>query len=593
MPTAKTKTVAKRPVHHRAKARVAHHYFRVMPNKKYYRIAIWIVFFVVSFVIGAQMMYPLCRAVPFATLSGESVGWWKEEELAGELARRYDGTMVKFKTASGLDEEAALKNAGAEQQASANIERLRQYPFWQRLIPFSILWQRPNVEQTSVSFSPSVLRTFSIDVAKKLTTVPQNATLSITNGELIATSDSDGQLVTADDVRRALETTGGFTLGQTTVVDIDSTIQRPETISSDLREVRDEAERAIAREIRFTSSNETVIEVTAKQRASWLEIAATKEGVPELAVNRKALQSYFAALNKTYGTPAGETKITLVNGIETGRTTGKNGEAIRQNEMADLVVTRLLSADAPDEDIPLVFTKLTPSITYNGRYTSSEAGLRAYVRDITRDGNITLSIRQLSGNNWSASGGGATSRVSASTFKLYVALYLFDQMNKGNTSWNDSMLDTTVSTCFDRMTIASTNPCAYEWLNQWGRGTVNNFLYANGFSTATTFTHPLASHTSTDDLVRFMAGLETGSLIGGEHRDRLLSSLNSHPYRSGVPAGSAGRVHNKVGFLWDYLTDGSIVYHADGTYVMGIITKGQSYARIAEITRELEKIMYP
>ena len=143
------------------------------------------------------------------------------------------------------------------------------------------------------------------------------------------------------------------------------------------------------------------------------------------------------------------------------------------------------------------------------------------------------------------------------------------------------------------MTNAGTNPCAEAWLNSWGRDNVNNFVYEHGFSRGTTFTDPVATHTTAADLAKFMIGLEDGSLVGGAYRDRLLHSLSVHPYRSGVPAGSAGQVWDKVGFLWDYVHDAAIVRHPKGRYVIVVMTKGRSYATIAGITREVEKIMYP
>ncbi len=144
------------------------------------------------------------------------------------------------------------------------------------------------------------------------------------------------------------------------------------------------------------------------------------------------------------------------------------------------------------------------------------------------------------------------------------------------------------------MTIASTNPCAVAWLDSFGRTNMNNFVYARGFSGGTSFTNPMAVHTTANDLRKFMAGLHSSSLVKGAQRDRLLHSLSVHPYRYGVPTGSAGSVQDKVGFLWDYVHDAAIVRHPKGTYIVAIMTKGAGgYARIASITRELERIMYP
>jgi hypothetical protein len=104
---------------------------------------------------------------------------------------------------------------------------------------------------------------------------------------------------------------------------------------------------------------------------------------------------------------------------------------------------------------------------------------------------------------------------------------------------------------------------------------------------------PVATHTTANDLQKMMLGINDGSLMSGANKDRLLHSLATHPYRYGIPTGSSGQVWDKVGFLWDYVHDTAIVKHPQGTYVMTIMTKGQSYATIASLTREIERIMYP
>ena len=140
----------------------------------------------------------------------------------------------------------------------------------------------------------------------------------------------------------------------------------------------------------------------------------------------------------------------------------------------------------------------------------------------------------MGGSGWSADADAEESVVSASTYKLFVAKRLFDEINAGGISWNDPMLDTTVSGCFDRMTIASTNPCAVAWLDRFGRQNLNDFVYRLGFSRAVTFTHAQATHVSAGDLTKFMVGLETGSLIGGEQRERLSTQIGRASCRERV-----------------------------------------------------------
>ena len=75
-------------------------------------------------------------------------------------------------------------------------------------------------------------------------------------------------------------------------------------------------------------------------------------------------------------------------------------------------------------------TDLEPSVIYNNRYTPTEDGLRAYVRDKARNG-AWFSIRQLGGGGWSADADAEESVVSASTYKLFIAKRLFDEINAG------------------------------------------------------------------------------------------------------------------------------------------------------------------
>jgi hypothetical protein len=82
-------------------------------------------------------------------------------------------------------------------------------------------------------------------------------------------------------------------------------------------------------------------------------------------------------------------------------------------------------------------------------------------------------------------------------------------------------------------------------------------------------------------------------MISGTDRSMLLDKMGRQVYRAGVPAGSAGTVQDKVGFLWDYLHDAAIVHHPKGTYVLVVMTKSSSWGRIADITKQLEHIMYP
>ena len=301
---------------------------------------------------------------------------------------------------------------------------------------------------------------------------------------------------------------------------------------------------------------------------------------------------YVNGINGKVAVAPQSVTVTVVDGNETGRSGGANGSALDTSAVTDALSVALIDGAKP-ATVTAAMQPVAPGITYARSYTNSQEGLRAYVAYATSTQNVRIVVQQLDGPGWGASGRADESLPSASTYKLFVAKMLFKKMDEGAIHWDDPILDTNVSGCFDRMTIASTNPCAVEWLQQFGRDNMNDYVHSLGFSGGTSFTHPTAVHTTAGDLAKFMIGLENGSLIGGDYRNRLYQSLSSHPYRNGIPTGVKGTVYDKVGFLWDYVHDSAIVYGPKGTYVLVIMTKGYSYAYIANVARQIESIMYP
>lgn len=572
------------------KQRISRHYYAVMPNKKHHRVLVWVVFLLIVGTIAAQMLYPLNRAVPFASLAGRPVGFTPELQLAEQIAGAFPDAKIRLQAGTKTTEEIALVKAGAEQNADAMVRMLTDYPFWQRFVPGSILWQRPNVADWKLDYATVQLSKFAQQQAAILTHDPINAGVAIKDGVLMATADQPGIKVVAEDISKAI-INAAPKYGVTTTIAVAAQSIVAAKTAEDLSSVKSQAQAALnipvqiqANGLTFTPDN--------TEKAGWLRLSEDQAGKTTLSVDTDKLNSYIDnVVAKQAGKPAGQTNIVLQNGREVGRQTGELGLRVNNPPLAELITNYLLKKQGRPPFIAEMVT-VQPSIIYNSSYTATQEGLQAYISEKAKHG-AWISIRQLDGQQWAAGSDDHDSVVSGSTYKLYVALYLFKEMDAGTINWGTPILDTNTDTCFNRMTIASTNPCAEEWLRQFGRTNVNDYLYGQGFSTATTFTHPEAAHTSAADLTKYMIGLEQGTLISGAHRDRLLYSLSHHPYRYGIPTGSAGQVWDKVGFVFDYVNDTAIVHHPKGTYVMTIMTQGQSYGAIAAMTREIEKIMYP
>lgn len=568
---------------------VATRYYAIMPTKKHHRILIWVVFLCVATTIAGQMLYPPNRAVPFARLGSESVGWKDESELSQAIGTAFQQAKIRLTTDNRTVNDVLLSTTGAEPRTTDMAISLVEYPFWQRFVPGSLLWQRPSVSTWRLDFAATPLRVFCDAQSKELTYDAVNASLQIKDGILVATNEQKGSHTTTAQIADALKD-AKIAYGGVTPISVTADTVKPTKTAADLSDVRSRAEAALSRSL-MIQANARTFTPTAAEKALWLQLADDVSGATTLSISVPALNAYLDSLSKEVGTPAGQTDVTIKDGQEVSRVTGTVGSKISNQPLVDLIQEYLLNQKGRSPFIA-EFVSVEPTIIYNKTYTATEAGLRAYITEQAKNG-AWISIRQLDGMHWSADADATDSVVSGSTFKLFVALYLFKEMDEGKRDWTTPILDTDTTTCFDRMTIASTNPCADEWLRQFGRTNVNAYLYNRGFSHATTFTHPEAAHTSALDLTTYMIGLEQGTLMSGTHRDRLLYSLSHHPYRYGIPTGSKGQVWDKVGFLWDYVNDTAIVHHPKGTYVMTIMTQGKSYAAIASMTRDIERIMYP
>lgn len=565
-------------------------YLQHMPKRRWQRVLLLSGSAATAVIIAFQLSWPVDRALPLARAGDQPLALADYEEMARVIVDEFNTSEVELKVGNDKSVKFSLKDIGAEPNTEKMIEQLRGFPLWARLLPGAILLQPAQVETADVYYAFEKFKEVSTKTAKELTFAAKNAELRIDNGQIVTTEATASSKITSETIQ-ALLGRARLRLGQVTTISVPAERKEAERTSKDLAVVRDQAE-AVARHTVKIMAADQAFSPDRSKIASWIGLATDEKGNVALVINQEKVKAYLADVNQKVGTPAGQTDIAIVDGREVSRVEGALGRVINSDTLAAQLAEKLMQPDMTIE-LTAQFVDLQPSVIYNSRYTTTEAGLRAYVNDVAYQRNMWISIVQLNGEKWTAAAREHESIPSGSTFKLYVALVLFDKMDKGEIRWDDPMLDTTVAGCFERMTVASTNPCAESWIAQFGRDYINNFIYARGFSTGTSFTTGGAIQTTAADLTRFMRGFYEGSLLNGPNRDRLWDSLGRHPYRDGIPSGSAGVVHDKVGFLWGYVHDTAVVEHPRGTYIMTIMNQSGSYAPIASVTREIERIMYP
>ncbi|MCH8561096.1 serine hydrolase [Nesterenkonia sp. DZ6] len=245
-------------------------------------------------------------------------------------------------------------------------------------------------------------------------------------------------------------------------------------------------------------------------------------------------------------------------------------------------------SDAAPED-PEQSQPATPADT-----PSFTGDLDSYLDELVafHPGDISISVAELGGQGRTGSSAGAESRVSASTYKVYVAYGILSRVESGEMDWDDPIEGgRDRATCFADMISVSDNPCADAFRGELGWEGLRDIAADTG-GPATDFI-PAYARSSANDLTAFMTRLESGSLdISAEGRSRLLDALESNIFRDGIDAGSSGSVLNKVGFIDGYLNDTAIVRHPEGTYVLSIMSDGSDWDSISTFTRDVEAALY-
>lgn len=555
--------------------------------RAHWSVVVYILVGLLSVQILSQFLYPSEKALPGSRLYATSVNGKGRDKLTSMISNTFQDQTITLETPT-TSYEVPLSKLGASVDADDAAAQLTDYPVLQRLLPFSILWLHPEVKQYNVSFSDDVLATASGEAAKKLSADPIDAGLAIKKGDLVVTKAKDGQVVTADMVARAVKATSLTPL--TKKVTVKATTKQPTIADASVAEVRQQAEAIINRSYTLQAASGKEIKPTKSDVAGWLQISST-EGKLSLTPDTKSIARYIKTLNTSLGSSGTPAQVRTVDGVEVSRKVGKAGSAVDSTDLS----TKLVNAIEGNEDVTLavVMKPVMPADSVTRSYTASQKGLQAYVSYLASSENIEIAVSQLGGNGWSAYGNASNSMVSASTYKLYIASWVASQIKAGKMKLSDTMLNTTVQGCLERMIVVSDNACAEAWVKKVGPTNLNNFVHSKGISQATTFTAADATHTSAADLQKVTLGIWNGSLISGSLRTTVLGYMGRQVYRQGIPTGSKGKVYDKVGFLWDYLNDAGIVVHPKGTYSLAIMTKSSSWAHIAEVTKRIEELMYP
>lgn len=255
-----------------------------------------------------------------------------------------------------------------------------------------------------------------------------------------------------------------------------------------------------------------------------------------------------------------------------------------------------------------------PKLTVTMKQQALQTSLQKYLNQVGADGNVAVSFYNLTPEAGStaanandapiyaegklaANVNGADRRVAASTYKLFISAYLFNQVANGRT-WTSAD-----ETGFTEMIVDSANDYSESQLATYGADTLNAYYQQLGWSAVFSNADDTPAATSTNDLVALLKKLQAGTAPFNQdfYQEKLLTDMSTQVYRDGIPAAVASltpdaTVQDKVGWYEDYNNDAAIVTLPDGQrYLLAIMTKGVGYmdfSEIATIAQKVQQIVY-
>lgn len=540
--------------------------------------------------IGLQIFYPSNRALPLSQVDGRRIGIVDQQGMQAYLDYRYGRQPLEVKTGD-VTTKTTLAEAGLPPDYTYMHTKASNYPFWQRLIPLSLI-----VKPLLTNIDPQLrtdnaqLASFADKVVLNCNLTPENAQLSIKDSEVVLSPSRKGRNCQADEIKLSLK---AIKTPSVTSLTPPVEVVEPERSDEQLQPLVSQAKSITNRGVSFKLGDKTY-PVPKETLAGWIKFTEDeKTKAISLGLDKEKVTQYLLEQEKKIYVAPGTTVVTVENGAEISRSEGTAGLGLDKAATAQQIENSLLKSST-DTVIQAKLATLPAKVRYNRNYNNDQTGLDLLLADLVREkGNYGIALYELSGQKRISSAEGGKRFITASTYKLFVAYAVLKEVEAGRMSWNQEITrGRNLDRCFEDMIVKSDNPCAETLGKKLGWKNIQGMMQGLGMKNTFLAQAPTYDNYSTaSDEALFLAKLERGELVQGDSRERLLSAMKRQVYRQGIPAGTSAPVADKVGFLFGLLHDASIVYNPKGTYVLVVLTDDSSWDDIADTTRRIETLL--
>lgn len=538
---------------------------------------------VLGVVVILQLLIPRGRALPGASVDGQSIGLKSEQEIESFLTERYkDATVVTV----APETSASFTEAGIAVDESVTAVKVVGYPLWQRIIPFSFVYKLfHNAYQSTVEYGELPLSQWAKKVSEACYVAARDATIAATSDNTLGVIPSqNGTECNEKEVIASLKSTQ---LASRMIVDAKKKTLAPkrtdQQVSAQLKDIQTVIDQGISVKVL-----DTVTQAQPEDIISWLTFEDGADGALVLGVDAEKVQPFIASLQQPIYIAPGTTVIYTTDGQETNRTTGATGRGIDSAALIESLRSQLRTLKTATIEAKVV--SIAPKETFRRSYTNSAAGLQALLNDLaTEKGDMAIAVTELGGQQRNVSANGSKQYHPASTYKLVVAYSVVKRIEAGQLKWEDQINGQTVDGCMTKMIVNSDNACAEAFAEKFSWKAIQADAAAIGMA-RTNLNSPDPVSTVTDQVL-LLKKLQANQLMKPENATKILDLMKRQVYRAGVPAGVSVEVADKVGFMSGLLHDSAIVYAPNGTYLISVYSSGGTWGDIADVTRRINALI--
>jgi beta-lactamase class A len=323
---------------------------------------------------------------------------------------------------------------------------------------------------------------------------------------------------------------------------------------------------------------------------SWVYISHRPEQkTVEIGFDQRKIADSLRFLSAEIDYSVINTVTTLLNGIRAGHKEGTSGRSLRFDE---LVKTVAQTTSPATTSIEASVKTISPVEVIDRTYSRDSAGAQSLLDYWVgaRSGQFGIDFRTVDGRI-SANINPNQIFSSVGVYRTYLASLVYNKLAAGSI-YNSSQVNNgnTVRNCLSKMIIESDQSCTNALGDLVGWSASDSLLGSQGFE-STTLTQN-SSLSTANDSADWMIKLLSGGITQFSQANELTNLMSQQQYNSGMTAGSSGiRVADKTGVYGRNVNDVGIVYHPNGTYVLSVYSEGSSLSAIAELTRELNRLM--